>query len=114
MSHEISLKEAMSRWHGSLKEYLFGFLGSFILSSASFLLVIYKPFQEHLLISLVIALALIQAAFQLVFFLHLGHRDKEKWEKVIFYFMLLILLIVVLGSLWIIFDLNARVMPEMT
>ena len=44
----------------------------------------------------------------------MGQEAKPRWETLIFCFMVLILLIIVIGSLWIMNDLNERVMPEMT
>jgi cytochrome o ubiquinol oxidase operon protein cyoD len=50
---------------------------------------------------------------QLRFFLHLGQEAKPRWETMIFYFMVLVLLIIALGSLWIMHDLEERVMSNM-
>jgi len=105
MNHEPSLKTIQSYWHGSYKSYWIGFIGSLILTCISFSLALLKsPYLPYALSFL----ALIQAVFQLRFFLHLGQEEKPQWETLIFYFMLLILLIIVLGSLWIMYDLNAR------
>lgn len=106
MSHEPSLKEIQKEWHGSYKTYAIGLVLSLILTGASFLLVILGTHYPYLLMGL----ALIQAAVQLIFFLHLGQEAKPRWETLSFYFMVLILLIVVVGTLWIIYDLNARIM----
>lgn len=113
MSHELSLNEIKKEWHGTLKSYVIGFTASILLTGISFLLVITKPISGDLLIHTLIGLALIQAIFQLLFFLHVGQEPKPRWESISFYFMLMVLLIVVLGSLWIIYDLNGRMMPEM-
>jgi len=55
-------------------------------------------------------LAVIQMFVQLIFFLHLGKENKPRWNTLIFAFMLLVLLIVVLGTLWIMHSLDTRVM----
>jgi len=47
------------------------------------------------------------------FFLHVGEEAKPRWEIISFYFMVVVLFIVVLGTLWIMFDLNTRVMSGM-
>jgi cytochrome o ubiquinol oxidase operon protein cyoD len=43
---------------------------------------------------------------QLVFFLHLGGEGKPRWRLTAFLFMLLVLVILVFGSLWIMYNLD--------
>lgn len=113
MTSELSLKEIKKEWHGTLASYAIGFTASIILTTISFLLVITRFLSGQSLIYAITGLALVQAIFQLLFFLHLGKEPKPRWETIIFFFMLLILLIIVVGSLWIMYDLNDRLMPGM-
>lgn len=114
MHHELTLKEMQKEWKGSYKAYAIGFTFSFLLTTLSFLLVAFKILAGRELVYAIIGLGLVQAIFQLLFFLHLGQEEKPRWETVVFIFMLLLLLIIVIGSLWIMFDLNDRVMMGMT
>jgi cytochrome o ubiquinol oxidase operon protein cyoD len=114
MSEDLSLKETQKEWHGTLKSYVIGFIASILLTAASFSLVIMKLLSEHLLMYTIVSLALVQAIFQLLFFLHVGQEAKPRWETLVFYFMLLVLFIIAIGSLWIMHDLNNRVMSNMT
>lgn len=111
MNFDLNFTEIKKEWHGTFKGYVIGFIASLILTTLSFLLVITQVFSNQILIYTIVALALIQAIFQLLFFLHLGKEDKPKWESMIFYFMILILVIIVVGSLWIMRDLDERLMP---
>lgn len=111
--HESSLSEIQKEWHGTLKAYVIGFIASISLTAISFILVIAKLLTGQELVIILSVLALIQAIFQLLFFLHLGQEAKPRWETVTFFFMLLLLVIIVLGSLWIMYDLNDRVMSNM-
>lgn len=113
MSHEPSLKQIQKEWHGSLHAYVVGFIASLILTCISFYFVANKVLTESTLVYAIVALALVQAAFQLLYFLHVGQEAKPRWETLTFYFMLLVLLIVVIGSLWIMLDLNERLMKNM-
>lgn len=113
MSHELSLKEIKKEWHGTLKSYVVGFLTSLFLTTASFFLVYTHLFPKENLIFIIISLGLVQAIIQAVFFLHVGQESKPRWETIIFCFMILILLIIAIGSLWIMYDLNNRVMSDM-
>jgi cytochrome o ubiquinol oxidase subunit IV len=114
MHDHLSLKDIKKEWHGTLNAYLIGFFGSLVLTGASFLLVITKALQGQLLIYSIITLALAQAVVQLLFFLHVGQEAKPRWETLVFYFMIMILLIIVVGSLWIMYNLNDRMMSDMT
>lgn len=113
MSHDPSLQEIKKEWHGTIKSYLIGFTASLLLSITSFLLVVTKTLTGTKLVYTIATLALIQAIFQIRLFLHVGQEPKPKWETLVFAFMLTILLIIVLGSLWIMNDLNNRVMSNM-
>lgn len=115
MTHDLSLKETQREWHGSLKSYVLGFLASFILTAISFSLVITSPLPENLLVYSLIGLAVVQAIVQLFFFLHIGQEEaKPRWESLAFCFTVIILLAIVVGSLWVMHDLNDRMMPDMT
>lgn len=113
MTTELNLSEVKKEWHGTLKSYVIGFIISLILTAISFLLIIVQSIPKQILVYTLISLALAQAVIQLLFFLHLGQEAKPRWESFIFYFMLLILLIIAIGSLWIMYDLNDRVMENM-
>lgn len=112
MHNDLSLKEVKKEWHGTLRSYVIGFLASLLLTAFSFFIVATKVFSGQVLAYTIIGLALVQAVFQLLFFLHVGQEAKPRWETVVFYFMLLVLFIVVVGSLWIMFDLNNRLMSS--
>lgn len=94
------------KWHGTYKSYLIGFISSLVLTTLAFFLVIQGLASPLILTSL----ALLQAILQLIYFLHLGQEPKPHWETIVFLFMVIILLIISLGSLWIMNDLNSRMM----
>lgn len=107
---ELSLQEMKKEWHGTLRAYLIGLVLSLILTSTSFLLVWLRPFSNGAIFYTIVALAVVQAIVQLLFFLHLGQEAKPRWETVVFTFVSTILLAVVVGSLWIMYDLDMRMM----
>ena len=114
MHNELELPEIQKKWQGTIKAYLFGFLSSFLLTSLAFFIVYFDLAKETNLIFILIGLALLQAVIQLIFFLHVGQEAGPKWENLIFFFMLIILITVVLLSFWIMNDLDERMMPNMT
>ena len=113
MSHDLTLQETMKEWHGTVRAYLIGLTASLLLTGIAFLLVLNQWLPEDLIFYALTALALVQAVVQLLFFLHVGQEAKPRWETLVFYFMLLVLLIIGFGSLWIMQDLNKRVMAGM-
>ena len=62
------------------------------------------------LLVLLCALAVIQMTVQLVYFLHLGDEVGPRYKLASFLFMTGILLIIVVGSLWIMHHLNYNMM----
>jgi cytochrome o ubiquinol oxidase operon protein cyoD len=111
MDIELSLDEMTKAYHGNLRSYLIGLLSSLILTSLSFALVSLHLLPPHVLAWTIGGLALVQASVQLIFFFHLGKETKPKWNVMIFSSMMIILLIITLGSLWVMNDLNTRTMP---
>ena len=111
--HEESLSKIQKGYHGSLRSYIVGFCLSVVLTAASFLLAGLGVFKGDGLKFALIGLAVIQGLVQVLFFLHLGKESKPRWETMLFFFMVMVLFIVVLGTLWIMHDLDMRVMPGM-
>jgi cytochrome o ubiquinol oxidase operon protein cyoD len=97
--------------HGSYYSYIAGFLLCIGLTLLSFFLTFENLLAGWPLILVITALALIQAAVQLHFFLHLGEEEKPQWNLFSFLFMAIIAFILVAGSLWIMFNLMVRTMP---
>lgn len=97
-----------------------GFGASLVLTLGAFWLVMQhvqnrETFPLEVIVPCIIGLAVIQLIVQLYFFLHLGHETKPRWNLIVFLFMILVLVIVVLGSIWIMDNLNYNMMPhEMT
>ena len=96
----------MSKLTTSPKSYLIGFLLSLCLTLAAYLMVSRHTSSNGVLVFGVVCLALVQLFVQLKFFLHLGSESKPKWNLLVFGFMLGVLLILVFGSLWIMYNLN--------
>jgi len=113
MHEEHSLDEIKKEYHGTLTSYLIGLFASLILTLTSFYLVWTSAISHHAMIYSLIGLALFQATVQLRYFMHLGKEATPRWESISFIFMLTCLLIIVLGSIWIMYDLNNRVMSGM-
>ena len=97
---------------GSLGLYISGFVLSVGLTLAAYLLVTRRALGYQTLIAVIIGLALIQFLGQMYFFLHLGRETKPRWKLLVLGFMVSVVLILVLGSLWIMHNLNYRMTPR--
>jgi cytochrome o ubiquinol oxidase operon protein cyoD len=113
MSKDIEIKNTQyGAGKGTLTTYIVGFLLSLELTIAAYLLVSrhvhshHAAFSHKYLIAMLIGLAVSQLMVQLVFFLHLSRESKPRWNLTVFSFAILVVLIVVIGSLWIMNNLN--------
>ncbi len=93
--------------------YVLGFLGSLVCTLAAYWLVAAHPVAHGTGLAALVALALVQLFIQLALFLHLGERGN-KLNQLALALTLVIVGIVVVGSLWIMYNLNARMMPTPT
>jgi cytochrome o ubiquinol oxidase operon protein cyoD len=99
--------------HMSLGNYIAGYIFSVLLTVEAYLLVSRHTLGSHVLLVVILALALVQFAVQVIFFLHLGEDATPRWRQLSFAFMLLVVIILVLGSLWIMHNLNYHMLsPE--
>ncbi|MDB5171051.1 MAG: putative cytochrome ubiquinol oxidase chain cyoD [Candidatus Saccharibacteria bacterium] len=91
---------------GTLKSYATGFILSVVVTLAAYSLVVHHVFTGWDLVFALIALALVQLLIQLIFFLHLGNESKPRWNLIVFSFMMVVVLIVAIGTLWIMDNLD--------
>jgi cytochrome o ubiquinol oxidase operon protein cyoD len=94
----------------SLNTYVFGFGASLMLSILSYLTVSLHWFGTKTMTAatILLCLAVLQLIVQLICFLHLGLGPKAVVKTHIFLFTFSTLLIIVIGSLWIMQNLNYR------
>lgn len=93
-------------------KYIIGFLLSLGLTLLAYAIVVLK-LVDTWAVGILLVLAVAQMVVQLVYFLHLGEEVGPRLKLLSFVFMGVILLIIVVGSLWIMNHLNYNMM-EMT
>ncbi len=93
----------------TLTRYTIGFILSLLLTLAAYMLTMYGGMSTWL-VAAISVLALVQMVIQLIFFLHLGDEVGPRYKLMSFVFMAGTLLIVVVGSLWIMANLNYNMM----
>ncbi|BDH46826.1 cytochrome bo(3) ubiquinol oxidase subunit 4 [Salmonella enterica subsp. enterica serovar Choleraesuis] len=109
MSHATDSSGAS---HGSVKTYMTGFILSIILTVIPFWMVMNGTASHGTLITVIVATAVIQILVHLVCFLHMNTSSEERWNLVAFIFTVLIIAIVVVGSIWIMWNLNQNMMLD--
>jgi cytochrome o ubiquinol oxidase operon protein cyoD len=98
--------------HGSLKGYLIGFVLSVILTAIPFWLVMSGAIDNKQATAIVImAFAVVQIVVHMVFFLHMNTASEGGWSMLALIFTLILVVIVLTGSLWVMYHLNANMMP---
>ncbi|MCU4182449.1 cytochrome o ubiquinol oxidase subunit IV [Bosea sp. BH3] len=99
--------------HGSLRGYVTGFLLSVILTAIPFWLVMNDVLGNSTLTAIVImAFAAVQIVVHMVYFLHMNSRAEQGWNMMALIFTIIIVVIVLAGSLWVMFHLNTNMMPD--
>lgn len=99
--------------HGTFGSYAIGFVLSILFTLTPYYLVTHKVLTGSVMVITLIGFAILQLLVQLVFFLHLGRESKPRWNIMLLLFAGLVVLIVVVGSLWIMNNLNYNMMPPM-
>ena len=98
--------------HGSTRGYIIGFALSVLLTAIPFWLVMSGVLSSMVAIAAIIfGLALVQILVHVVFFLHLDTRSEGGWTLIAFVFTAVIVAIAIAGSIWIMYHLNANMMP---
>lgn len=107
--HEVSSHDS---GHGSVKSYTLGFIFSIILTIIPFYLVMHHSASTETLIIVAVVCAVFQLLIQLICFLHLNSESGPRWNLVAFVFTVLIVGILMVGSLWIMYNLNYNMMSH--
>ncbi len=88
--------------------YIVGFVLSLATTLLAYFFVVNHVWPKETLIYIVMGIAVVQLVVQLVFFLHLGRGNR--WKLLTFWFAVLVVLVVVVGSLWIMNNLDYNMM----
>jgi len=94
------------KMNGHLKLYVSGFVMSIVLTIIPFGIVMTHTLSGWQLIAALFASAILQLFVQLIFFLHLNRESKPRWNLLVGVFAAIVILIVVIGSLWIMNNLD--------
>lgn len=88
--------------------YIVGFVLSIITTLIAYYFVVNETFSTGMLIAVVLVIAVIQLVVQMVFFLHIGRGSR--WKLLTFVFTILFVLLLVVGTVWVMHHLNYNMM----
>jgi cytochrome o ubiquinol oxidase operon protein cyoD len=101
--------------HGSLRDYVIGFVLSVTLTAVPFWLVMADPLaNKTATVLLVVAFAFVQILVHMVYFLHMNTRSEGGWNMLALIFTAVLVVITLSGSLWVMYHMNTNMMPTMT
>ena len=89
-----------------MRNYITGFIFSILLTLTAYFIVTEKLLSGSVLVFAILALAFIQLWIQMIFFLHIDQEEGPRWNLAIFLSSFAMILILIVGSLWIMRNLN--------
>jgi cytochrome o ubiquinol oxidase operon protein cyoD len=100
--------------HGSLRSYATGFVLAVILTAIPFWLVMGKVFDKSSTAAFVLlGLAAVQIVVHMVYFLHMNAKSEGGWNMLALIFTVMLVVIMLAGSIWVMYHLNHNMMPGM-
>ncbi|MGV3552162.1 cytochrome o ubiquinol oxidase subunit IV [Rhizobium sp.] len=98
--------------HGTFRGYMIGFVLSIILTVIPFWLVMGNVLDSKIMTAVfIMALAVVQIVVHMIYFLHMNARAEGGWTMMAMIFTIVIIAIMIAGSLWVMYHLNANMMP---
>ena len=99
--------------HATYKGYITGFILSVILTAIPFWLVMSGAMENTTaVIAIILALGSAQIVVHVVYFLHMDAQQEEGWNLMSFIFTATLIMIMLIGSMWIMFHLHENTHPE--
>jgi len=101
--------------HATFRGYMIGFLLSVVLTAIPFWLVMHKVIPNpQATIWIVLAFAVVQILVHMAYFLHLDTSSEGGWNMLALIFTMVLVVIALSGSLWVMYHMNANMMPQMS
>lgn len=97
---------------GTFGSYLLGFILSIFFTIYAYIAATGHKFSSRPMTAFLLGLGVLQFVVQLWFFLHIGRETKPRWKRLTLVLMMFFVVVVVLGSIWIMYNLNYRMSPQ--
>jgi cytochrome o ubiquinol oxidase operon protein cyoD len=100
--------------HSTLRGYTIGFVLAVILTAIPFWLVMGKVFNNSAAAGFVLlGLAAVQVVVHMIYFLHMDGKAEGGWSMLAMVFTIMVVVIMMAGSLWVMYHMNHNMMPGM-
>ena len=100
--------------HSTLGGYATGFILSVILTAIPFWLTIAHVITNVSTLGFVLlGIGAVQMVVHMIYFLHMNTKSEGGWNMLAMLFTIMLLVIVLSGSVWVMFHLNDNMMPGM-
>jgi cytochrome o ubiquinol oxidase operon protein cyoD len=100
--------------HGSLKDYSIGFILAVILTAIPFWLVMTHQLAPGTTKFVIVGFAAVQFVVHMVYFLHMNSKSEGGWNMMAMILTIILLFIVLSGSIWVMYHMNANMMPHLS
>ncbi len=91
------------------KGYIIGFIASVILTAIPFYFAATQSLPKSTTYAVLFASAIIQVLVHFSYFLHMELKTEEgKWNFLSLVFSIIVVLIIIVGSIWIMWNLNVN------
>jgi len=100
--------------HGTFASYMTGFILSVILTALPFYIVMTGGFESKVATVLTLTgFAIVQIVVHMVYFLHMNGRAEGGWSMTALIFTLVVVVIMIAGSVWVMYNMDVNMMPSM-
>ena len=100
--------------HGTFRSYATGFVLSVILTAIPFWLVMTHQLPPGTTKFVLLGFAAVQVVVHMVYFLHMNSKSEGGWNMMALLLTIILLVIVMTGSIWVMYHMNANMMPHMS
>jgi len=99
--------------HFSLKDYTIGFVLAVILTVIPFWLVMGNVIEPEMTRFVIMGFAGVQVVVHMIYFLHMNSKSEGGWNMMALILTIVLLGIILAGSIWVMYHMNANMMPGM-
>ena len=109
--HDDPHGQADIGYHATLRGYATGFGLSVVLTAIPFWLVMARVLPPAMTAFVILGFAAVQMLVHMVYFLHMNAKVEGGWSMLALLFTAAVVVIMLAGSIWVMFHLNANMMP---
>ena len=99
--------------HYSTKDYTIGFVLAVLLTVIPFWLVMGNVLEPEMTRFVIMGFAAVQVVVHMIYFLHMNSKSEGGWNMMALILTIVLLGIILAGSIWVMYHMNANMMPGM-